>query len=161
VPVPKLPSATYEIRSTFDAPLPFSFRWCTDYTPGDARLSGEEFTRRILQRSARRVVYQDLEDQPDGWHWTHSEITLHPPNHWHAEITGSHRCWKIDYRLRELPDGRTELWFRGRRTPTAIGRRNPSQAELCSDLRTLWKNYGTALARDYHRGRSRHRSSRT
>jgi hypothetical protein len=144
------PAATrvYEIRSRFRAPLPFVFRWCTDYTPDDARLEKDDYTRRIVKRSTRKVVYEDLSDSPNGWMWSHQEVTLRPPNRWHAEVTGSHRYWSLDYQLRELPDGRTELHLRGERRPTALGK-NPPKAKLERDLGRMWSNFGQALERDY------------
>src|SRR4029077_11206052 len=87
---------TYEIWTKFRAPLPFVFRWCTDYTPDDPRLEKDEYTRRIVKRSTRKVVYEDLSDTPDGWMWSHQEVTLRPPNRWHADVTGSHRHWNLD-----------------------------------------------------------------
>ena len=154
------PVTTYNFRAIFRAPLPYVFRWCTDYSPEDPRLAKEDSRRRILARSARRVIFEDLYDGPEGWVWSHDVVTLDPPNHWHAEIVGSHREWVIDYRLRELPGGRTELSFRGRRRSTAHGVRNPSQAQLVRELTSMWRNYGRALERDYHsaskrRGRGR------
>jgi hypothetical protein len=146
---PTKATAVYEVRSTFRAPLPFVFEWCTDYTPGDPSLEKEPFTRRILERSRRRAVYEDLFDTPNGWMWSHQVVTLRPPNRWHAEATGSHRTWSLDYVLTELPDGGTELWLRGERTPTPLAGRNPPKARLEKELRTSWKNYGRALERDY------------
>jgi hypothetical protein len=142
------PSRLYEIRSRFRAPLPFVFQWCTDYTPNDPQLEKEKFTRRVLERSSRRAVYEDLFETPKGWMWSHQEVTLRPPNRWHAEAAGSHRTWSLDYELRELPGGETELYLRGERRATALGR-NPPKARLERELRTSWANYAKALERDY------------
>jgi hypothetical protein len=139
----------YEFRSRFRAPLPFVYAWCTDYTPEDPRLEGEEYVRRILHRSPRKVVYEDLYDQPSGWMWSHQVVTLLPPNRWHAEAAGSHRHWSIDYQLSSKADGITELWFRGKRWATALAGRNPPKARLERELRHMWKNFGRALERDY------------
>lgn len=152
---PRAPAADYEFGGTFRAPLPFVYRWCLDYAPGDAKLSKEEFERRVLARSVRRVVYQDLEDGPRGWRWSQVVVTKHPPNRWHAEITGSHRNWSLDYELRALPDGRTQLVARGRRRPTPIGEPNPARAALERELGRMWTNYGRALEREYRAGQRR------
>jgi hypothetical protein len=143
---------TYEIRHTFRAPLAYVFGWCTDYTTRDAQYAKERYTRRILKRGPTAVVYEDLYDRPDGWMWSHQQVALHPPNRWRAVATGSHRSWSIDYRLRRLPGDRTELHFKGRRWPTAISV-NPPKAELERELRTLWRNLGSALERDYRAAR--------
>ena len=143
-----------EIRSTFRAPIDFVYAWCTDYDPGDARLEKEHYQRRILSRTGKRVVYEDLEEGPHGWVWRRQTVTLAPPHHWHAESVGNYREWSLDYDLRSLPGGRTELTLKGRRRPTPLSGGNPPKAELLRDLRTIWRRFGRALERDY---RSRER----
>jgi len=139
----------YEFRSRFHAPLPFVFRWCTDYTPDDPRIERDDYTRRIVRKGPRGAVYEDLADLPTGWQWSHVVVDFHPPRYWHAEIVGSHRDWHVDYRLSEHPNGITELHFRGVRRTTALGGRNPAKAKLEGELRGMWKNFGRALERDY------------
>jgi len=154
------PPKVYEFRSRFHAPLQFVYAWCTDYTPNDPHLEGEEFTRRILQRSRRRVIYEDLYDEPTGWMWSHSLVTLLPPNRWHAEITGSHRNWSVNYVLSTRPGGVTELWFRGVRRATALAVKNPPKAELERELQQMWKRYGQALEKDFRASQGRSKKAR-
>jgi hypothetical protein len=158
----KSPStAVYKFRSTFDAPLPFVFGWCTDYSPDDPRLEKDNYSRRVLLRRPRTVVYEDLYDTPDGWVWSRQEVALRPPNRWHAEVLGSHRDWSIDYVLHALPDGKTELRFRGERRTTRSGEKNPPKARLERELRQSWKHFGRALERDYRNvSRSKKRKRR-
>ena len=144
-----LRAARYEFGGRFRAPLGFVYRWCLDYSPEDPKIEGSGGIRRIAARSAREVVYEDLEEAPTGWNWSHIVVTKRPPNGWHAKITGSHRHWTLEYSLRELPDGSTELRARGRRRPTEIGGSNPPKAELERELNTMWTRYGRALERDY------------
>lgn len=143
------PVTIYEFRSTFDAPLPFVYDWCTDYTPDDPILEKDNYTRRIISRRSRKVVYEDLSDTSDGWFWSRMEVSLRPPNRWHAEAMGNHRAWSIDYELVERSKGVTELRFRGERRVTFPGEKNPPKAQLERDLRASWKNFGHALERDY------------
>lgn len=143
------PTATYLIRTTFRAPLSYVYRWCTDYTPEDPRLEGDDYVRKIVSRKGRTVVYEDLYDRPTGWMWSHQTVTLLPPNRWHAEAMGSHRDWSNDYTLRSLPEGRTELSFVGRRRPKGLGLRNPPRADMERELRSAWKNFASALEKDY------------
>ena len=35
--------STYEEKVTLRAPLPFVYRWCTDYTPQDARYEKDDY----------------------------------------------------------------------------------------------------------------------
>src|SRR5438094_124875 len=73
----------YRIRVSFGVPLDFAFAWCTDYTPEDASLEGESYTRKIIERTPHRVIFEDLEDAADGWVWGRDVVTLQPPNRWH------------------------------------------------------------------------------
>ncbi len=145
VPLPRL----YEIRSRIRAPLPFVFQWCTDYTPEDGRFARETYRRRILRRTARRVTFEDVEEAPKGWMWRRTTVALHPPDHWHAESVGNYRRFLLDYRLRALPNGETELTLRGKRWATRFAGRNPPKKQLERYLRTLWANLGRALEREY------------
>lgn len=155
------PSRVYEIRTRFRAPLPFVFAWCTDYSANDPRLEKERYTRRIVRRSTRQVVYEDLTEAPRGWMWSRHTVTLQPPNRWHSDSLGSHRTWSLDYALRELPSGGTELTLRGVRRPTSIGGPNPPKAELERELRRSWKNFGAELEKDFRSGRARSRRAPT
>jgi hypothetical protein len=140
---------TYEIRTRFRAPLRFVYRWCTDYTPGDAQLEHESYERRVLSKTRGRVVYEDLDRLADGWAWRRTTVTLRPPSGWHADSVGNRRTFRLDYRLRELRTGGTELWLRGIRRPTEIGAPNPPPAEMERELRRMWRDFGRALERDY------------
>ena len=160
-------SRVYEVRTEFRAPMDFVLRWCTDYSSDDAKLEGEKFRRRVIERSRRRIVYEDLDETPTGWSWAHWTIIVHPPDHWHGDSVGSLRGWSIDYRLKPLPNGRTQFTMRGRRFPLGIGTKNPPKRELESDLAKNWRAFGRALEADYRKSlragarRRRHASART
>lgn len=144
----RLPTVACEIRTEFRAPIDFVYEWCTDYGPSDAALGKEAYRRRVLRRSKEEVVYEDLDEMQDGWHWSRWTVRLFPPDHWHGESIGNYRTWKVDYRLRSLPNGRTEFRFKGRRTPAALARNGPSRADLESDILRIWKQFGRALESD-------------
>jgi hypothetical protein len=151
------PKTVYETRVIFDAPLAYAFRWCTDYRADDSRRSRETFRRKVLERSARRIVYEDLDDKPTGFVWRRTVVTPRPPGRWTAVSVGNFRVFHLDYRLRALPDGRTEFHLRGVRQATLLGK-NPPKAALERELRTMWTNYGRELARDYRASRRGRRS---
>jgi hypothetical protein len=151
----KWPGPRYEVRVRFRAPVKFVYRWCTDYTPGDARLEGEGFRRWILRRSAREVTYEDLEETKDGWFWTRHEVRLTPPDRWHSDSIGSHRAYSLDYRLTELPGDRTQLTLTARRSPYGIGGKNPAKAQWERSVAKSWKSFGRFLERDYRKSRTR------
>lgn len=149
-------SSTYQVRAKFRAPLGFVFRWCTDYTPTDAKYEAEGYERRIVRRSAREVVYEDLESTKQGWSWSHHVVRLLPPNRWYSNSVGSHRSIRLDYRLTPLPGGSTQLTLTARRTPYGLGTKNPTKAEWERSVALAWKRFGRALERDFRRAASRH-----
>ncbi len=148
---PAMPTAVarYEFRCSFRAPLDFVFRWCTDYSERDPQLEGASFRRKIVRRSPREVVFEDLEEAASGWVWRRGIVALHPPKRWTARSIGNHRSWTLDYRLRALGDGRTELRWRGRRRATELGGPNPSAAAMQREMRRIWTRFGRALEREY------------
>ncbi len=147
-------TTVYQIRTTFAVPREFAFAWCTDYTEADRVLQGEEGSRQILRKGARTVVYEDLTPTDQGWMWSRQTVTLRPPNRWTAKAIGNYRTWDLFYSLRQLPNGRTEFTLRGRRRATPLGGKNPPKAVLEKELRTVWRNLGAAMERDY-RARTR------
>jgi hypothetical protein len=148
------PVAIYEIGRTFRAPLDFAFKWCTDFTPFDRNLQGEKGARQIIRKSKRGAVYEDLTPTPRGWMWSRYTVTFRPPNRWHAIAVGNYRTWKIDYSLREMPNGRTEFRLRGKRRATPLGVKNPPKDVLERELHGMWRTLGNALERDYRLLRS-------
>jgi hypothetical protein len=151
----KWPGPRYQVRAKFRAPVSFVYRWCTDYTPGDARLEGEKFQRRILRRTEREVVYEDLEDTEDGWFWSRHVVRLLPPNRWHSDSVGSHRAYSLDYRLTKLPGDQTQLTLTARRSPYGVGGKNPSKSKWVRSVAKSWKSFGRFLERDYRNSRSK------
>jgi len=145
------PGPSYKVRAVFQAPLDFVYRWCTDYTPQDARYEGEAYTRRILKSSPREVVYEDLESTKQGWFWTHHEVRLMPPNRWHSDSVGSHRAYSLDYHLTRLPGDRTQLTLTARRRPYGIGGKNPPKSQWEPSVALAWKHFGRSLERDYRK----------
>ncbi len=128
----------YRIRVTFDAPIDYVFAWCTDYTPEDGNLEGETYTRKIIERTKRQVIFEDLEETKTGWDWGRDVVTLRPPTRWHMKGVGNHRDVEADY------------WRRRPKVPDAA-KLTKAQREA-SSLRA-WKLFGAALERDYKAGR--------
>src|SRR6266581_4065683 len=97
----------YHVTVSFQAPLDFVFAWCTDYTPEDASLEDESYTRKVIERTPRRVVFEDLEETDTGWDWSRAVVSLRPPSRWHMDGVGNRVDVVADYLLTKLPDGRT------------------------------------------------------
>jgi hypothetical protein len=145
----------YRIRVAFRVPHDFAFAWCTDYTPEDAKLEGESYRRKIIERTARRVIFEDLEETKAGWIWSRDVVTLRPPNRWHVDGIGNERDYMADYVLSSLPDGRTQLDLRWRRRPKVPAAAKATKAERQATALRAWNRFGAAMERDYRRSRAR------
>ena len=147
----------FRISVDFRAPLDFAFAWCTDYTPEDAGLEGEKYERKIIERTPRRVIFEDLEESKTGWDLSRDVVVLRPPNRWHMEGVGNYRDVKADYVLTSLPDGRTRLDLRWSRRPKTSDAKKRTKAEREASATRAWKRFGAAMERDYQRSRSARR----
>ena len=147
----------YRTRVTFRVPLDFAFRWCTDYSPDDGKLEGESYQRKVISRTRRRVVFEDLEGSKDGWVWSRDVVRLRPPNRWHMDGVGNQRDVTADYLLTTLSDGRTQLEIRWRRRPKTPGASTLTKAQREASMLRSWKLFAAAMERDY-RARRRKRN---
>jgi hypothetical protein len=143
----------YRIRLDLDVPLEFAFAWCTDYTPEDGKLEGESYRRKVVERTPRRVVFEDLEETKDGWIWSRDVVRLRPPNRWHMDGVGNAREVTADYMLTRLPDGRTQLDLRWRRRPLIPAAAKLTKAQREASTLRAWKRFRAAMERDYRRRR--------
>lgn len=143
------PQPIWEVRSTIKAPLHFVYRWCTDYTPLDGRYSGEGYQRRIIRRSRREVIFEDLYDTKQGWIWIQRVVRLQPPDRWHADSVGSDRMLSVDYRVSRLSPTTTLLTLQARRRPYGIGTKNPPKLLWERSVTANWAKLGRAAERDY------------
>ncbi|HII39817.1 MAG TPA: hypothetical protein HA326_01200 [Thermoplasmata archaeon] len=144
----------YRIRVTFRVPLKFAFAWCTDFSPQDAALEGESYRRKVIEHTPRRVVFEDLEEDKDGWFWGRDVVSLRPPNRWHMDGVGNRREVRGDYLLTSLPDGRTRLELRWKRRPTVPEAKPLTKAQREASTRTAWKRFAAAMERDYRRSQA-------
>ncbi len=136
------------VKAVFRVPLDFAFEWCTDYTPQDAALEGESYTRKVVERSARRVVFEDLEETPSGWVWARDTVTLRPPNRWRMEGIGSHRDVTAEYVLTPLSDERTAFELVWWRRPHSPGKKI-SRAQREKETTVAWRRFAKVMERDY------------
>lgn len=143
------PGPDYVVTVTIRAPIEFVHRWCTDYSPKDSEIEGEEYTRRILRRSSRRVVYEDLVDSPKGWLWARYVVDLHPPDGWHMEGFGNASQIVADYTLTPLPHGRTRFLLRYRRKPSLLPFRKVAPRSRRKQDTRAWHRFARALEADY------------
>ncbi len=143
--------STYQISIELPAPLDFAFAWCTDFSPEDSRLEGEAYARKVIERTPRRIVFEDLEETTTGWVWTRDVVTLLPPNRWHMEGAGNRRDVVADYRLSPLPGGRTRLDLRWRRRPLVHEAKPLTKGQREASTMRAWKRFAAAMKRNHHR----------
>jgi len=148
----------YRIRVSFGVPVKFAFAWCTDYTPQDASLEGDSYQRKIIERTPRRVIFEDLEESDTGWDWSRDVVILRPPNRWHMDGIGNRRDVTADYVLSPLPDGRTLLDLRWRRRPNVPEAKKLTKADREASGMRAWKRFGAAMERDHRRAQRRRTS---
>ncbi len=143
----------FRLSVSFRAPLDFVYRWCTDYTPEDAALEKETYERKIVEQTPRRVVFEDLEDSPNGWDWSRAVVSLRPPNRWHMDAVGNNRDVAADYVLSSLANGWTRLDLRWKRRPKVPDAKRRTKAEREASATRAWHHFAAALERDYKRSR--------
>lgn len=153
----KWPGPEYHVTAEFRAPLPYVFSWCTDFDSHDDRREKDHYSRKIVERTSRRVVFEDLVDSDAGWHWARHVVTLHPPNRWHSDSVGSHRTLSIDYVLTRLPGNRTRLDLRWKRRRTPLATEKIPQRVIERATTQGWRNFAHALETDYRKGKPQNR----
>src|SRR5436189_4436764 len=154
------PGPEYRIRVSFLYPYIYLIACYTDHTPGDAAREKETNQRKIIERTPRAVVFEDLEESKDGWDWSRAVVSLRPPNRWHMNGIGNNRDVVADYVLSSLPDGRTRLDLRWKRRPHGPDAKLTKAEREASSTRA-WKRFASALEADYKRSRRGEAKRRT
>lgn len=146
---------SFHISTVLRVPLAFAFRWCTDFRPDDGRREGSPYERRILERTPRRVVFEDLESTSSGWEWTHHTVSLRPPNRWHSDGVGNYRDVRIDYELTRLAPERTRIDLTWKRRWTGLAGKEPSKRSVEVGTLRAWRHFAKSIEADYRRSRRR------
>jgi hypothetical protein len=140
---------TYRISKTFNAPLGFVYKWCTDYQPDDPKMIGSKNRRNILERSKRNVIWRvQSKSKVKGYEGVRA-VWLKPPNAWHLDTCGDGREVG-DYKLTRLSKTRTRLDMKFQVTYNYAGQIE-SKKSWIADLKSHWDSYGRYLEKDYRR----------
>jgi hypothetical protein len=142
-----------EAKVVFRAPLQFVFSWCTNYQPSDSKLEKEDYVRKIIERTPRRVVFEDLQEMRDGWSWQRAIVSLHPPNRWHMDNFGNRRDVKADYVLSSLAEDQTQLHLRWQVWPKTRAAAKLTKAQRERSVVSMWRRFTSAMERDYRQSR--------
>jgi hypothetical protein len=139
---------TIKVIKTINAPLRYVFNWCTDFREDDPQLTGSKGTRKILEKTKKRVVYAQLDPQEDGSQKIGVDyVTLKPPNSWHLEYFGEDDTEIGEYKLASLGKNKTKL--------TMTFKENwkiqnvPTIAEQVASTNESWDQFVAALEKEY------------
>jgi hypothetical protein len=139
---------TYRVSKTFNAPLGFVYKWCTDYREDDLKMVGSKARRMILEHTRRGVVWRLVDKSSKGIQGLRS-VWLFPPNRWHLDTCGDKHL-AGDYRLTRLGKTRTRLDMRFTETSEDRRKLEPKKSWE-ADAVSEWDVYGRFLERDYQR----------
>lgn len=99
---------TYKLSKTFDAPLDFVFKWCTDFREDDGKMIGSKTKRKFLERNKERLTwivnYKENGKLKEGIR----TVWLNPPDAWHLDTCGD-GYERGEYKLTSLGKGKTRL----------------------------------------------------
>jgi hypothetical protein len=136
------------VSKVIKAPLPFVYKWCTDFREDDNKITGSKNRRKILQQTLKRVVYVTTYFPKTGEPKIGVNlVTLRPPNSWHLEFIGEEDDEEGDYRLTRLAAKKTRLDMRFSEKYKV--RHAPTQAEDMKHTEEIWDKYAARLEKDY------------
>jgi len=140
---------TIKVSKTINAPLEYVFKWCTDFSEDDPKITGSKSQRKILEKTKKRVIYAQLYKAEDGTQKVAIDIvTLKSPTSWHLDYFGEEDNETGEYKLNRLGKSKTRLdmvfkekWKNVKKIPT--------RRELVKDVNAVWDKYVSALEADY------------
>lgn len=140
-------SRSYHLTMRFDAPLSYTYKWCTDYREDDYKISGESSRKHIVEASSKRYAWIAYTEGNGKRVEKIRLVTLTPPRKWHLDGYGDEYNIEGDYFLKKLGPRKTEL----RMSFTLQYKTIPPEPreEFMSDLKEEWEIYRKALENDY------------
>lgn len=147
-------STTVRVSLVVQAPARYVYEWCTDYRSDDGRYSKRRPRPkfRVIRISPRRLVRirvaQGTGREPA---LTVERICLSPPHSWHQDQLDEADQQSVDYRVRSIGRGRTELQLLS--TERWLTADFPTREALRSQIAATWARFAAALEADYRAGR--------
>lgn len=137
------------VSKVINAPLRYTYQWCTDFREDDSKLTGSSSQRRIVEKTRKRVVYVTIYDGADGKQKVAvSYVILKPPDAWSLEQFGEEDYEKGEYRLKSLGKDRTRLDMVFKETWKDIAK-IPTIKEQTDGTSRFWDQLIAALEKDY------------
>ena len=138
---------TYRVMKTIDAPLKFTYAWCTDYREDDNQITNSKARFTILQKTNRRVIYVRTKEQDGKSMIAVKMVTLSPPRAWYLDQVGEDEDAVGTYRLTRVGPEKTRLdmtFTEKYKTSDA-----PTKEEDKVNTAQMWDRYVAALEKDY------------
>lgn len=140
---------TIHVSKIINAPLPFVYKWCTDYREDDNRITGSTNQRKILQRTKLRVIYLSIYGGKRKPKYGVNIVALKPPTAWHLDFVGEEDDETGDYQLTRLGAGRTRLSMVFEERYKVRG--GLTKAEDTKHTNQIWDKFVAALEKEYRK----------
>lgn len=144
------------IERTFSVPVADAYAWLTDFRDDDVeRAQGAVLrARRVVERSAKRVVYEGETEVLGRRIASTTEVDLAPPDAWEARVTKGPRTGSVT-RYRLFPDGagsriRVEYGFVLQDGLKHLLLRL-AKAKVRRDLARMWDGFAAAMEAELRR----------
>jgi len=136
------------MSKVISAPLPFVYRWCTDFRDDDYKIVGfPNYPRKkILWKTRDHTIYVTLYTQRKGKHAV-GFVTPKPPREWHLDFVGEVENEVADYKLTKVEPKQTRLDILWKEVWKI--RNPPSVREEIRQIHANWGKYVAALEKDY------------
>jgi hypothetical protein len=140
---------TTRVSKVINAPLRYTYEWCTDFREDDSKLTGSTSKRRIVEKTKKRAVYVMVYQGADGKEkMAVSYVMLKPPSAWSLEQFGEEDYETGEYRLKSLGKGKTRLEMVFKETWKDIAK-IPTIEEQTDGTNKAWDQFIAALESDY------------
>ncbi len=149
--MPKQVKQKYKLSETFNAPLDYVFKWCTDFREDDNKMVGSKTERKMLEKSPERVIWRVRYKDGKGYAEGVRAVWLQPPNSWTLDTCGDGREVG-EYKLKALGKSKTRLEMKFVVTYDSKDEVEDKE-EWEADGVKHWKIYKKALEADLKAGR--------
>jgi hypothetical protein len=141
----------YKVSETFNAPIEYVFAWCTDFREDDGKYTGSKSVRKILEKSADRVIWHVRYKDGKGFAEGVRIVWLNHPKSWRLDTCGDGRE-QAEYKLTSLGKSKTRLDMKF--VVTYDSKKDvEDKDEWEADGVKHWKIYKKALEADFKAGR--------
>jgi hypothetical protein len=139
-----------EVSKSINASPKFVYKWCTDFSEDDPKITGSSSVRKVLEKTKKRAIYVVDYEGADGTRKFNVNIVSLVPqkNAWHLDQFGEEDNETGDYKVKGLGKNKTRLDMVFREKWKNIAK-IPSIEEQVKQTNEVWDKYVAALEKDY------------